>query len=280
MRHAPDVDEANRSEKTDGTGAANGSRVPAIDRAFAVLGLLRDQGPSTLTEIVNATKINKSTCLYTLRTLLEHEAVTIDNAHRYGIGPSLIEFAQVAAAQNEPLVVARRYLAELLEQMDVTIVLYRRVDAGHVALIDKLERLHRVRITVSVGARLPIQGGSFGRCFLAFDDPKSVDEVLASGLQRFTERSVTDVASFRAELEEVRRNWWVVDREGFAMGVSTVAAPIFNKDGRIEFVAAAVGFSSIMTDEVCNRYGILLRDTCNTITQKAGGAFPQAPVPS
>lgn len=254
--------------------ASNSSRVPAIDRTFAVLGLLRDHGPSTLTEIVQATKMNKSTCLYTLRTLVDHDVVTMDDAHRYGIGPALIEFAYVAAAQNEPLVVARRHLAELLEQMDVTVIVYRRLDLEHVALIDKLERLHRVRITLSVGARLPIQGGSFGRCFLAFDPPEVVDDVLSGGLRQFTPKSVTDVDEFRAELAEVRRQRWAVDHDGYAMGVSTVASPIFNRDGRIELVAAGVGFSSAMTDDVCAKYGELLRETCETITRKAGGVVP------
>lgn len=273
MNRTSDQNVADTSEVSGGT-ASNGNRVPAIDRAFAVLGLLRDQGPSTLTEIVNVTKINKSTCLYTLRTLLDHDVVTLDDAHRYGIGSALIEFAHVAASQNEPLVVARRHLAELLEQMDVTIIVYRRLDAGHVALIDKLERLHRVRITVSVGTRLPIQGGSFGRCFLAFDPPNLVDDVLAEGLRQFTPKSVTDVEKFRAELAEVRRQRWAVDRDGFSMGVTTVASPIFDKDGQIELVAAAVGFSSVMTDEICARYGVLLRETCETITRKAGGVVP------
>lgn len=254
--------------------ASDASRVPAVERAFAALAFLRDHGPATLTEIVADTEINKSTALYILRALLDLQAVSIDEARRYSLGPALIGLGHAASGQNDVLTIAKRYLVELLERMDVTIVLYRRVDATHIGLVDKLERVHRVRITVSSGSRLPIQGGSFGRCFLAFDPPELVDEVLAGGLQQFTPKSTSDVGRFRTELAEVRNRRWAVDHEGFALGVSTVAAPIFDEHGRLSLVAAAVGFTNLMTDDVCVRYGELLRDTCDTVTRTVGGLVP------
>jgi DNA-binding IclR family transcriptional regulator len=164
--------------------------------------------------------------------------------------------------------IAKRYLTELLEVMDVTIVLYRRLNVSEIMMVDKLERPHRVRITVQAGIHLPIQGGSFGRAFLAFDDEAGLDDALEDGLYQFTPKSVMDPQAFRRELPEVRERGWAVDHEGFALGVSTVAAPIFGPDGRIVLVAAAVGFTNLFTEEVTQRIGEQLRVMCDRISMQ------------
>ena len=77
---------------------------------------------------------------------------------------------------------------------------------------------------------------------------------------------------FREELIAVRERGWAVDHEGFALGVSTVAAPIFRADGKIALVACTVGFTSLVTDEVADEYGEHLRRVCDRIGHILGAA--------
>ncbi len=241
-------------------------RAPAVTRAFTVLGLLARQGPSVLADIVEATGINKSTAFYILRSLAALQVVDYDERMRtYRLGPALLELGAAASGQYGELALARRYLAELLERLQATIVIYRRVGLEEISLLDKLERPNRVRITLQPGERIPIQGGSFGRAFLAYEDPDSLEQVLRHGLQAFTPKSLTDVRAFRGELERVRERGWAVDHEGFALGISTVAAPIFDPDGGVSLVVAAVGFSNLIDDERAAEYGAELREVCDRI---------------
>jgi DNA-binding IclR family transcriptional regulator len=115
-----------------------------------------------------------------------------------------MELGMIASGQFSDVAVAKPNLTELLDVMNVTIALYRRINLGEVMMVDMLERPHRVRITVQAGEHVPIQGGSVGRAFLAFDDPKILDQALEDGLHRFTPKSVTRVAVFRNELIAVR----------------------------------------------------------------------------
>ncbi|MER7007876.1 IclR family transcriptional regulator [Dactylosporangium sp. NPDC000555] len=247
-------------------------RVPAVERAFQILRLIAAQGPLPLTDIVEGTGLNKSTAFYTLRTLVSLDMVLYnEQGRRYELGPGLMELGVAASEEMNDIAVAKRYLAELLERMNVTIVLYRRVNPYQIMLVDKIERVHRVRITLQAGVHVPIQGGSFGRAFLAFDPPKLVDEILKGGLQKFTPRSVTNVREFKRQLAVVREQGWAVDHEGFALGVSTVAAPIFGAEGTTGLVAAAVGFTSVLTDEIAEEYGVLLRETCDRIGRTISG---------
>ena len=250
----------------------DGYRVPAVERTFAILRILAAHGSSQLADIVEESGLNKSTTFYILRTLVTLDMVDYnERARTYALGPGLMELGMAASAQFSDIAVAKRELAELLEVLNVTIVLYRRLSRDEIMMVDKLERAHRVRITLQAGVHIPIQGGSFGRAFLAFDSPAEVDEALRDGLHKFTPKSVTNVRTFRRELSVVREQGWAVDHEGFALGVSTVAAPIFGPDGKILLVAAAVGFTNLLGDEVAQEWGSALRVVCDRIGRTVAG---------
>lgn len=250
-------------------------RVPAVERAFRLVRLLAARGAVSLSQAVEATGMNKSTAYYILRALAAENVVVYDEERRtYELGPALVEIGAAAAERMNDVSLAKRYLSELLDQINATIVLYRRIGLTEVMLVDKLERRHRVRITLQVGTPVPIQGGSFGRVFLAYDEPSQVAAVLAGGLQRFTEKSVTNKEAFLRDLERVRERGFAIDHEGFALGVSTVAAPIFDHTGRIRLVAAAVAFTTLLDDQLADQYGRLLRDSCERIG-KSLAAHPE-----
>jgi DNA-binding IclR family transcriptional regulator len=246
-------------------------KAPAVNRAFTILDAIRAEGPLTLTDLVERTELNKSTTYYLLQALASRQMVELEPiGRRYRLGVGLIALGAAASDGLTEVGVAKRYLAELLECLEVTIVLYRRVSPTEIFLVDKLERVSRVRITLPLGTRIPIQGGSSGRAFLAFDEPAIVESALAEGLQAFTPRSVVDPEVFRRELVEVRQRGWAVDHEGFALGVSSVAAPIFGPDGQVSLVAAAVTFAGALTEGVVHDYGELLRAACQRVSRTIG----------
>lgn len=79
----------------------------------------------------------------------------------------------IASGQFSDVAVAKPNLTELLDVMNVTIALYRRINLGEVMMVDKLERPHRVRITVQAGEHVPIQGGSSAGRFSPLTTPRS-----------------------------------------------------------------------------------------------------------
>ena len=105
----------------------------------------------------------------------------------------------------------------------------------------------------------------------AYDRPKDVAAALAGGPHPFTSKSVSSREAFLRELEPVRERGFAVDHEGFALGVSTVAAPIFDERGGVRLVAAGVGFTGAMDDERAQVYGRLLRETCDRISRTLHG---------
>jgi DNA-binding IclR family transcriptional regulator len=252
-----------------------GHRVPAVERAFAIIRVLAARGPLSLAEVVEESGLNKSTTFYTLRTLVTLDVVAYDEGTRaYTLGPALMDLGLIASGQFSDVAVAKRNLAELLEVMNVTIALCRRASLTEITMVDILERAHRVRIAAQAGELQPVTAGAVGQAFLAFDDRQTVDRVLEDGLKKFTPKSITRPAVFRKELIAVRERGWAVDHEGFALGVSTVAAPIFGADGKVTLAAVILEFTSLLTDEVAKEYGENLRRVCDRIGHILGGTAP------
>jgi DNA-binding IclR family transcriptional regulator len=259
---------------TPATGPTSDAyRVPAVERAFAIIRVLAATGPLALADVVEASSLNKSTVLYTLRTLANLDVVSYDEATRtYVLGPALMEFGSIASGQFNDVAVAKRYLTELLDVMNVTIALSRRLNPMEFMMIDKVESAqhHRARIVVQAGETLPAYSSSVGRAFLAFDDPRTVDKVLKGGMQAYTTKSITDASAFRSELLSVRERGYALDFEGFSPGVSTVAAPIFGADGQVALVACIVDFATVLTADAASTYGERLRRVCDRIGNTLG----------
>ena len=253
----------------------DGYRVPAVERTFAIIRLLAARGPLSLAEVVEEIGLNKSTAFYTLRTLVALGVVAYDEGTRaYALGPALMELGRIASGQFSDVAVAKRNLAELHEVINATLVLCRRVSPTEITLVDVLEHARRVRVAVQAGDHVPVYAAAVGRAFLAFDDPKAVDRVLEGGVRKLTPKSITRPAAIRNELNAVRERGWAVDHEGFALGVSTVAAPIFGADGQVALVAVIVEFTSLLTDEVAKDYGEKLRRVCDQIGRTLGATTP------
>ncbi|GAA4374464.1 IclR family transcriptional regulator [Agromyces bauzanensis] len=277
---APELRAADTAGEAQAAVDRSAYGVPAIDRAVLIMRALQRMGPLSFRDILEETGLSKSTCFSLLRTMSRLDLVEFDSERRvYRLGISLVELGASAIDQLSYLRIVKRHLTHLAADIDATFVIYRRMDQEHVSIVDKLERLHQVRVSIPVGTVVPIQGGSFGRCFMAYDDPRSVDAVLRGGLHAFTERSVTDPAVFRHELARVRECGWAIDREGFALGVSTVAAPVFGADGKVLLVIGAVAIASVLDEAKEIAWGNRLRQTCDELGEAIGSivAVPWRP---
>ena len=77
---------------------------------------------------------------------------------------------------------------------------------------------------------------SSGQVFLAQLPAPTLARYLAEPLERFTPRTLTDAPALLERLREVRREGLAWVREEYALGISSVAAPV--ADSRGEVVAA------------------------------------------
>lgn len=225
--------------------------VPAVDRALRILNTFKDgQTEYGVSELSQRLGINKSTAHNILHTLAEHRFLERNPAtRRYRLGPGLIELGYLARAHRDVLQLARSALHDLMHTTGQTVLLGVFENDG-ITIIDKAEPAGEMKVTATIGQRLPFCAGCFGRAFLAWMPEAEVDRLLASpGLQAFTETSITDPAACKAQLALTRAQGYAVDdTEEYLKGVWGVSAPIRGLEGVVAAITV-LGFTSQMSAE-------------------------------
>jgi IclR family acetate operon transcriptional repressor len=128
--------------------------------------------------------------------------------------------------------IARPHLQELADFSQETVNLSVMTADDKIINIDGLTSPHRVRNVGWIGREMPIHAVSGGKVMLAFLPEEKVDQILARGLQRVTPHSITDPAALRAQLAQIRQVGYGIAQEELEEGLSAVAAPIRNHEGR------------------------------------------------
>ncbi len=85
-----------------------------------------------------------------------------------------------------------------------------------------------------IGAHAPLHITAVGKIFLAADSPQQVAEYAKrSGLPRYTDQTLTELAKLNRELDEIRSRRYAYDNEEAERGVCCVGAGIFNDEAQL-----------------------------------------------
>lgn len=206
--------------------------VQSIDRAFAVLRSLTS-GPAGVTQLAEQVELPKSTVSRLLSTLEELGVVEqVTAGGNYRIGPGLIEIATAVMPGRSLVAAARPHLVELARRTGEAAGL--SVPDGRMAhYVDQADSDNQVQVRDWTGERIVMHAVSSGLVFLAWADPSFVDAYLKGPLQAFTSRTITDPATLRRRLAEIREVGYAWIYEEFSDGANSVAAPIRNQRGDV-----------------------------------------------
>jgi IclR family acetate operon transcriptional repressor len=208
------------------------SRVQSLERAFAVLGALAE-GPAGVTEIAARVGIPKSTTARMLLALAREGAVEqVVGDTRYRLGPRLAALSTGARPTRRLVAIAHPFLVELARQTgEATGLSVPEGPTMH--YVDQVESPNPVQVRDWTGARIPMHAVSSGQVFLAHFAPPAISRFLATPLERFTEHTITDASGLLARLRDVRRLGYAWVREEYALGISSVAAPVADENGEV-----------------------------------------------
>ena len=211
------------------------SRVQSIERAFAVLSALAD-GPIGVTEVADRAELPKSTAARMLASLTREGVVEqVPGDTRYRLGGRIVSLAAGVAPTRNLVTLARPSLIELATAAGEAAGL-SVIDGFAVHYVDQVNTTHQVQIRDWTGTRVPMHAVSSGQVFLAHLPAPTLSRYLAEPLEAFTPRTLTTAPTLLERLREVRREGHAWVREEYAIGISSVAAPV--ADARGELVAA------------------------------------------
>ena len=208
------------------------SGVQSVERALSILRAL-STGPARVTEIASRTNLPKSTVSRLLATLEHLDAVEqAGNGGPYRLGSLVAEIAGATGPTRALPELAQPFLAELSLLTGEAAGLSVR-EGNMVRYLAQTTPADEVQVRDWTGAEIPVHVTPSGLVILAHLPEAEVDEILAQPLPRYTDATVTDPDTIRARLVVIRDAGSIWLRGEFAADASSVAAPVFGRDGSV-----------------------------------------------
>jgi len=227
--------------------------VRSLTKALDVLTAMgRRRQEMGVTELAAELDLPKSAIHRMLKTLETAGFVDRNPAtRRYFLGARLFVLGKVYESTVTLKGLAHPILERLATQQGeaVHLVVPARAEPGlpSLILLDQIESNYRLTMTPALGSTTPAHCTAGGKVMLAFGDP-TVLEKLEGPLPRLTIHTITDVAGLRAELAQIRTVGYAMDREELEIGLTCVAAPLFEANQVVGAISVS-GPTSRMTPD-------------------------------
>jgi DNA-binding IclR family transcriptional regulator len=219
-------------------------------RVIDVLLLFTD-GPAELgvSQIARELDLSKAVVHRILQTLTARGMLTLDpQTRRYRLGATTAALGARALRNLDLRTASADVLRHLRLQTGETVTLSAVVPGGRV-YIDQVVSAHEVKMTVELGRRFPLYAGSSGKCMLAFLPRAERERVLTAQLSALTDRTLTDPADLRADLERIRERGYAVSTGERQADAGSIAAPVFGLDGDVRGAVSVCGPRSRITPD-------------------------------
>lgn len=183
-------------------------------------------------EISQRLGLHMATASRILRTLagkgfLQQDPLT----KKFTLGPSASDIGRAynSALSSNLVQLAKPYIDDLRSTLEETVVLEVLSPTGTV-MAYVAEGPQRVRIAGTVGDRLPAHAAAGAKAILAFSPPEMMERFIGDQMPQLTANTITDLDSYRGELEAIRRRGYSLDREEIDIGINAVGVPIFSHE--------------------------------------------------
>ena len=246
-------------------------RVQAIDRAVMILRLFSDERRELkLTDSAEELDLNKSTVHGIISTLKYHGLIDQnEDTQKYRLGLYLMELGDRVSHSLDIIEISSPIIKDLCSQVEETVHL-GTLDGDEVVYIDKKESNQSMRIFSAIGARNPAHCTGVGKAMLAYRDMDKLEELLPDELVKLTPHTITDKKELIKELSQIREQGYALDNEENTVGLTCVAAPIFDKNGEAKYAISISGPTIRMNYKQIEKAKELVMDSTRRISRQLG----------
>lgn len=245
--------------------------VPALERAHAILAAVAARpGKLKLTDLCEATGINKSSMFSLLRTMETLAWVSKGKDETYSLDSGI-------AYLNEAFLASRRQSSNLVERfLELSKESVSRVgetfqlsvlDRGDILYLAKQEGPSLVRLESRPGMRFPAYATAMGKMMLSALGREQLEALYpARRLAPVTPHTVTEWEAFGGILAEIRVTGYALDKEEVIKGICCVAAPVRDEGGT---VIASVS-TSMLKDAFEEKQALAIREAVELADMLSG----------
>lgn len=212
----------------------------AVARTIAILEILARHKSINLEQLARETELPKATLLRFLASLASLGYVYRDQYDLYSLTLRMFSVGS-HSLEHMDLIAAAKPEAESLEAKFAETVHVGILEDDSAVYVLKVESRRNIRMHSRVGNALPLYCTAIGKALLAnLADGERKPLLKKIRIVPFTPNTQKTVAALEAELGDIRKKGWSMDREEHEAEVTCIAAPVRDFSGR---VVAAISVS-------------------------------------
>lgn len=250
--------------------ATNNYQIESVIRALEILELLASNGGTgRITDIAREMGCSKNTTFRLLQTLQARGFVRQADDSSYELTFKLLKLGESVLRTTEIPDVARSYLQSLTQTLGETSTL-AFLDGDEIIYIDRVHGNMPHITSYTIGSRAKARNTALGKAILAYSPTTVVEDILKQGLKANTAYTITDPDQFRAELEHIAQGNCAIDNQENVLGIRCVAAPIFDRKGKVVAALSISGLAVRLTDDRLDEFSTHVMNTARAISQRLG----------
>jgi len=255
----------NTSSESSSTRLSSVASAIRILKAFSETEV--ELGISLLSQRLGLAKSTVHRLVSTLAAegLLEQNEAT----GKYRLGLELFAMGALVRRQMNIGTLSLPYLHQLRSSTSETVHL-SALDQRHIIYLYNLESDHAIRERSYIGARKPAYCSSEGRAMLAHLERSQLMEHLPNPLAPRTPNTCTHLPTLLKQLDQIAQQGYAEDDEETELGVRSLAAPIYNVDGRVIAAVGIAGPVQRLTKKTLKTYVPYVIETAQAISQRLG----------
>lgn len=212
----------------------------SAERSLRLLSFLANRGEAlTLAELAEALALPKATVHRLCAQLLDTGFLARGiNEREFVVGAALRKLAFDTLNHATVRGLRHRVLADLVAEVGETCN-FTTLDGAEVLYLDRVEAPWPWRLTLEVGARVPLHCTASGKLFLALMPAARREKLIGQlALSRLTANTLTDADALRMECAAIAQQGYSLDREEFIDGLVAAAVPVRDATGEVRAAVA------------------------------------------
>jgi len=244
---------------------------PALSRGLRVLELLaQEESELSLKSISERLSIPTPSLWRILCVLRDNGYLLFDKSKKtYRLGFKFLYLGNILLNRMGFRSQARGYLKRLVELTGETAELSARVK-DQLILIDHFEGPEAVRLFSRIGSAYPyFHATAPGKVYLAHITKEKLKRVMdRMGLPRITKHTITNFTELENELKLVNERGYGFDRQEMRIGVSRIAAPVYDHLGKVVACLGVAGPSFRITTKNFQKIGKRTKDLADQLSKE------------
>lgn len=218
--------------KENGDSKAN-YNVPNLERGLLVIELLANYKQGlTLSEIIDALKISKSSAFRIVSTLIfKNYLQKNETTKKITLSRKLLTLGVSSINEQSIVELSIDVMRALRDELKESVMLGVIIDNKGV-ILEQVSSSYPVKLYVEQGTHFYLHSSVGGKSILAFLPKNELTAMLKSiALKKLTANTITSKKDFRKELASVKKKGYAIDNGEDIQGIHCIGAPVLNEYG-------------------------------------------------